>query len=471
MMNATSTIQTYTVEALPTYDTRQFNLQILSPRSHLYHLDPIGLGTPYGECLTSYVSRLAEAHAVSVKTLVLDEILSKFSNIYTARPSLIKSFWLWSSVLNGTSQSTYDWTQALAALTLRTDIHTLTMLTWQHVLTSRMLLRRTQAWCPDCYAEWVRSRSEIYTPLLWVLQSVTLCIRHQRRLQSQCPNPKCSSQLPYLFTFERPGYCSKCQAWLGSNTADAVESVSAIPRAELDWQQWVEQAIGDLLIAAVEVSVPPRMERVSSIISKYVEQVTDGNVRALARQLGLSNRGLRDVQLGQRILQLDTLLQICYRLGITPRQFLMDEGGAEQVQIPSSVLPEFRRISRRTYKPFHIEEVHGQLEEIAASHEAPPPSMAEVARRVGHDQSNLTERFPALTRAISVRYHTFRRTHREAWLQQVCNEIRNVMLDLYQEEIYPTYKQIRSRLSDPNALRIPEVRAARRAVLLELGLA
>jgi hypothetical protein len=38
--------------------------------SKLYHLEPIGIGTPLIESLTSYVSRLANAHSVILRTLV-----------------------------------------------------------------------------------------------------------------------------------------------------------------------------------------------------------------------------------------------------------------------------------------------------------------------------------------------------------------------------------------------------------------
>ena len=46
----------------------------LPPRSRLYALTPIGIGTPFVESLTGYVSRLADAHAVSVGDLLGREL-------------------------------------------------------------------------------------------------------------------------------------------------------------------------------------------------------------------------------------------------------------------------------------------------------------------------------------------------------------------------------------------------------------
>jgi hypothetical protein len=49
----------------------------IPPRSHLYHLAPVGMGSALVESLTSYVARLADAHDVSIGTLVTREVLPK----------------------------------------------------------------------------------------------------------------------------------------------------------------------------------------------------------------------------------------------------------------------------------------------------------------------------------------------------------------------------------------------------------
>src|SRR5215469_5593562 len=43
------------------YEEWKLQLPPISPRSVLYALEPMGIGTPQVECLTSYISRLAEA--------------------------------------------------------------------------------------------------------------------------------------------------------------------------------------------------------------------------------------------------------------------------------------------------------------------------------------------------------------------------------------------------------------------------
>lgn len=142
-----------------------FERVLMAPRSRLYHLEPIGVGTAEVESLTSYISRLAEVHAVSVKSLVVHEISQQLDTPYARQPHLIKSFWVLSSTLNSCSTSTNKWLSALASLTCRRDLHPLTMTVWQHVMPTRRLVRANQAWCPHCYDEWRQSGRPIYQPL------------------------------------------------------------------------------------------------------------------------------------------------------------------------------------------------------------------------------------------------------------------------------------------------------------------
>src|SRR5262249_42531947 len=45
------------------------------PHSRLYSLEPIGIGTPEVESWSSYLNRLAQAHCVTVTTLIAHELL------------------------------------------------------------------------------------------------------------------------------------------------------------------------------------------------------------------------------------------------------------------------------------------------------------------------------------------------------------------------------------------------------------
>lgn len=164
----------------------------IPPRSRLYHLGPIGIGTPYVESLTGYIARIAEAHCVSIRHLLLAEIAPlikegyDFKNDKGSRINNLFGSSKTRKTLNGTGRSTTRLVQALEALTLRSDLRYSTMLTWANVIADGGLLRAIKAWCPTCYKEWKAAGQKIYEPLIWALDVVKVCNRHHQTLQTQC---------------------------------------------------------------------------------------------------------------------------------------------------------------------------------------------------------------------------------------------------------------------------------------------
>ena len=60
---------------LQIYDRITFPKYLEIPqRSRLYSLEPIGVGTPFTESLSSYLTRLAQEHCVTQKKLIMTEI-------------------------------------------------------------------------------------------------------------------------------------------------------------------------------------------------------------------------------------------------------------------------------------------------------------------------------------------------------------------------------------------------------------
>lgn len=63
------------IDELEIYDHIIFPKTLEIPkRSRLYFVEPIGVGTPYTESLSSYLTRLAKEHCVTPKKLIMGEI-------------------------------------------------------------------------------------------------------------------------------------------------------------------------------------------------------------------------------------------------------------------------------------------------------------------------------------------------------------------------------------------------------------
>lgn len=432
--------------------------------SFLYYLEPMGMGTELSESLTSYIARLADAHSVHLTTFLTKTIVPYLDGSYHGRQPYAyrTSFWAGSAVLNGVTPFAERLVQILEHLTMRQDLRFLTMLPWKAVLPPHQLVRRTRAWCAMCFEEWRESEKVVYEPLLWAMRDVQRCPVHACVLQSTCPF--CIRAHPPLTPRAQPGYCSSCNHWLGSRNAGKTD-LPAISQAEIQWNQWVENGVGTLIAVAPNLSSP--LSRYN--IARATEQVTNGNQLASARRLHVTQASIWKWLEGKSVPQLGTLLQICFHLGVSPLAFLT--GVIEPLAPPrgEELSSPMKERQPRPYKRFDVERMRGALETTLQREDEPPVSMAELARTLGYDQTIFRKYFPDLCKAISKRFLDSLREKRQERLQQVCDELRQVMLSLHAQGHYPGQRQLEQVLRKPTWLMEPEVYKTWRQVIEELG--
>lgn len=229
------------------YDDWELSGHQLPRRSYLYSLPPIGIGAPMVESLTSYIQRLAAAHAVETGTLVNRELLLRVPYAKGERSGQVPmklpqySFYIEAHTLNGTGPRAQLWTSALEELTQVRHLDLLTALPWADGIDRVHLLRTNRAWCASCYENWHSSGHPVYEPLLWMFQVVTVCPHHRQPLDSTCPT---CGRTQYVFSSKsRPGHCSRCQSWLGR-----VHDTGAIDR-DVAEQLRTAEMVADLLAA------------------------------------------------------------------------------------------------------------------------------------------------------------------------------------------------------------------------------
>src|SRR5437667_8856139 len=238
-------------------------------RSRLYSLEPIGIGTPQTESLTSYISRLAAAHSVRVRDLVIGALLAHIRRPHLAdsrHANLLNAFWRSETrALNSTRSLARRMVHGLEEETGRRDLRFLTLLTWTEVLPVYQLQKTTRAWCPGCFQDWRDHGQPIYDPLVWTLAAVTVCARHRRPLRTICSLPECRRPSPWLGLGyrSRPGHCAHCGGWLGSPGAE-----SGTPEEKLMVEHavrshaWISNALGELIGAAPSIPERPQREDV-----------------------------------------------------------------------------------------------------------------------------------------------------------------------------------------------------------------
>lgn len=420
--------------------------------------------------------------------------------------------------LNGLNDKTIKWTQVLKQLTLRDDLHLLTMITWSNVLSQSDMFRLTKAWCSACYNEW-QVNQEVYDPLLWTFNAVTVCPRHFQPLSFRCPNPKCLRSFPAISKESIPGYCPWCGCWLGTDFNEIIpEQNKGYETQSYD----IANAIGELIGKAASLTIKPQKEIFSSVIRILMTKI---NVSAAATQLQISRELMYSWSRGVRIPQLSTLLKVGLGLDISLIELLIGNSASSPLESSKTGLEYVQRIHGKPRKApsspedvlklletmllserkitvknvaeelgysnrnpctiyqfgpevcrsiaakwhFDLENVKKTLEAILLSNENPPPSMRAVADRLCCSVQVLYRHFPEICRAIVKRYMAYRRHRREETERQICDEVRRAVLQLHVQGKYPSLRKVRKLLEKPQDMLRKKVYHTWREALHEFG--
>ena len=231
-------------------------LDIRQP-THLFFVEPIGIGTSNTESLSSYLFRLAQEHCVTPQKLIMGEIAplimgdNYHSEMIAKNVNTIFGNSDAKPAINGMRDMTRSLVDALEILTLRQDLKFLSCLTWKGMIRDRGLFRQNRAWCPKCFEQWRQEKKPIYEPLLWSFKDVNFCPQHHCLLCYHCPH--CNSSLKAITNSVQLGFCSRCKSWLGSDHSDS--KTLQINDCESDYQKVT--GIGELIAVTPLLSFPP----------------------------------------------------------------------------------------------------------------------------------------------------------------------------------------------------------------------
>lgn len=399
---------------LSIYESLELHPPEISECSRLYSLEPIGIGTPDCESLTSYIIRLSQAHCVTVNKLLHPNILKHFERkdlsdysqlIYRLlrSPQNSKSF-------NGLGLITTKLSQQLKALTLRNDLSFLTMLSWSEVTTYHQLFRGHQAWCPVCYEEWQMNKKPLYTPLLWFLHPVKICLHHCQYLLEECPH--CQKMLPIIVKQMQPGYCSQCGKWLGSSS-----SIKTCPQSiyedNIKWHEYVTISIGELIAAAPHLSSLPTRDRTAQVLNAYfsANNITKGKIATFTRFIGIDPGNIFVYIYNKRIPRIDKLLQITSALQVSPLKFFTEDINTLIGKLQVNSQP-FVKVQDQDNKPKQTKLDKRKIQQVLteALGEEAPPSLTEVAKRLKCSRHSLKNYCPELHQILKLRHAEYVKT-------------------------------------------------------------
>jgi len=435
------------------------------PRSRLYGLAPREVGTVWVESLTSYLNRLAWRHGISPRALVAQEIVPHVSQDFPHHHLAVFSRGIAMSI-NGNGNVALEWSSILERLTAHANLDLLTLRRWIGDLPARGHLREKPSWCPVCYTEWREQNVPLYQPLVWMFQVVTICPRHKRRLQDHCPHCHKHQSVIALETF--PGHCTQCNTWLGADLDSLQEQ--EVDDETLEWQEWVISTLEELRVAN-SLTGALSWERFFASVERCINE--RGGCSKLTELTGIPRTSfylwLRRMQNSRNYSpSLEMILGFCYTCSLSPLHIMADSSSVVRF-VQNETRPQrirFRRFERESVDrdrclQFILAVLDGREAPLGAS---------QVAERLGHSQRALLRYFPQECARLSKQAQEYRKQRRKLYVERVCEEVRRAVMSLHAQGIFPSHRRVRTQLSNPNFMRMPEASAAWHAARREIGL-
>jgi hypothetical protein len=427
-------------------------------RSYLFSLEPIGIGTSWIESLTSYISRLAEAHCIETGTLVSKAIAPVLGKNYIIKMSSRggTGFYKSTAAINGIGDMASDFVKALEALTLQSNLKQLTMLSFTEFLSTQNLLHSVKSWCPVCFQEWKYESKKIYEPLIWSIQALTVCPKHLVTLSIECPYHDCKHTSLWLTRSSRPGYCSKCKRWLGRDKKHDVVT---------DWEIWKARQIEQIYLLVQRKQISFSKEKLSKFLKICVEYYSNGNITGFSRILKIPKVTFWSWYSGENIPSLESLLKVSYCTQVDLISLFADE-----IKVKRSVREGLweENVKKKQRIRFDYERARAFLEEIISDDVALPISMEKVGEILGCSKRTLYKHFPDLCKEISKRFLDYKAICKENRILSLHKEITQVVNALRKKGVYPGRKEVEKYLSKPGLLKELELRSYWKSLIKQI---
>ncbi|WP_410986722.1 TniQ family protein [Bacillus paranthracis] len=391
--------------------------ELFPKRSEFYGLEPMGKGTAYSECLTSYMCRLAYSHNIKVSTLIKSKIYPNLNispSVTKKHESKIKKL-IDGKYVNGIGVTTREYIRVLETLTQRNDLNGLTMLNWSAILNRVFLINENKRWCPVCLSRWKDKKQVIYEPLIWCLKALSICNIHKIKLQEECSN--CKQIVPHLTGDMQPGYCPSCKEFLGNNDL----SQKIINKKIIELEEKVFNSYSQLISSNFSTPVTPLRNSVSHFFNRIMNENSKISIANFARQLSYNRTRVNNWFHYGILPPMQFWGQICEILDVPLNVLLIENVDLGRLQpLLQKRKYEHKETKQLTKKELNI------LESVFLNHlnnEKVELSFKEIAEINGYSQRRLQYHFPRLKSTIDERHKIYKEQKRRDSLEKQIKEI------------------------------------------------
>ncbi len=407
------------------------------PRSRLFGLEPIGIGTPECEGLISYLVRLARAHCMTPRDLIRLEFIWRYGRQEGIRSSGF--FKEYSKTLNSVGEYASGFVRIAEELNGRNDLRFLTMLPWRGVIpeVGTGLLAPAPKWCRQCLAEQRDSKQERFSPLAWSLDLYRVCEAHGTGMTDRCP--RCARKQPFIPRLPMQDHCDYCGCWLGVQK-NFDEAVTPTER-----EIWLAKAIGDMVSHGSYADEHVTQQRLQHILSGFVADYAEGEKRRLSRMLGLTETSMACWIVKRKKPLFPQLLDVCHQFGLLPMDMF---NGIQPRVIPctGNKLKLFRICGRQGVAVQERERLRMKLADIA-NDPSDYRSLTEVSSVLGASKNYLIYWFRDLCTTVTEKYREERRQQVQAKWEVEEQRVKDEVAKMCSEGIYPSRKRVDAAIS------------------------
>jgi DNA-binding Lrp family transcriptional regulator len=237
-----------------------------------------------------------------------------------------------------------------------------------------------------------------------------------------------------------PGYCSRCGTWLGSSNCQRAGK-PAFVRADLEYEVWASNQIGELIAVAPTLLNEPTKEMIRDSLFAFIDYAAGGNRPGFAREFGLKKNTVQSWGSQRPVPQTDLVLKLCYQTGISLFDFLVSKTYLED----EHWLHRMKEIKTRAAAQIvrrNPEDVQKAL--MTALKEKPPRSIKEISEGLGYANTCTIERlFPSLCKKLRIRYRKLR-VNRIQWRRTPIDDalLKEVLLRALNNELPPSIHRL-----------------------------
>jgi transcriptional regulator with XRE-family HTH domain len=256
-----------------------------------------------------------------------------------------------------------------------------------------------KVWCPYCYEDARNAGQVVVDQLIWTLKDITVCSVHSSKLLDKCP--KCNARSLWLSRYTLPGYCSRCKVWLGKSRPFKGEGKRT---GGDEYALWCAKSVADLLAAGNNF----RASTEEQLLEKIAAFLTHGPPMAYAMMLDVSDGTISQWSRKERFPRWKSILKIARLSQNTLTEYL-----DARVSVDNLKFIELQRTRKKKGRQARFDRSKLQALANEALCEYPPPTLADVARRIRkrcplqYRKSALTRRVPDLSRKIVDRHRRY----------------------------------------------------------------